>query len=227
MEEAKKKVKIRILKNGAYVVTGNVQLDEKIISPKGKEYIFIDGNKLPQSEEYELCRCGKSRNAPFCDGYHEKFGFNGTETASRAKFEDRADLIEGPELNLLDDHRCALARFCHREEGSAWWLTRNSDNSEYKEEAIIAAIECPAGRIVAIDKAGHSIEPEYEPSISIIQDPEKRVSAGIFVKGNIPIESSDGDSYEIRNRVMLCRCGQSKNKPFCDSYHIQVKFIDK
>jgi CDGSH-type Zn-finger protein len=227
MEKAKKKIKIKILKDGPYVVSGNVPLLEKIITPKGKEYEFNDGDLLPQSEEYKLCRCGKSKNPPFCDNHHEKIEFDGTETASKTKFEERADLLEGPDLNLMDDHRCALARFCHREEGNAWWLTRNSDNPKHKEEAIIAAIECPAGRLVALDKTGKAIEPEYEPSICIIQDPEKAVSAGIFVKGNIPIESSDGYMYEIRNRVMLCRCGQSENKPFCDASHILIEFLDK
>lgn len=226
MENDIKRIKIKIVKDGPYIVTGNVPLVEKLISPKGKEYEFTDGVKLPQSEQYELCRCGKSKNPPFCDHCHES-GFDGTETASRDKYEDRAELIEGPDLNLMDDHRCALARFCHREEGNAWWLTRNSDNPKFKEEAIIAATECPAGRLVVLDKTGKAIEPEYEPSICIIQDPERGVSGGIFVKGNIPIESSDGHIYEVRNRVVLCRCGKSENKPFCDASHIPEKYIDK
>ncbi|NLX72812.1 MAG: CDGSH iron-sulfur domain-containing protein, partial [Bacteroidales bacterium] len=71
------------------------------------------------------------------------------------------------------------------------------------------------------------IEPEYEPSIDIIQDCQRSVSGGIFVKGGIPIESSDGSAYEVRNRVVLCRCGKSKNKPFCDATHILVDFVDK
>ncbi|MGV8905468.1 MAG: CDGSH iron-sulfur domain-containing protein [Acetobacterium sp.] len=219
--------KIQIIEDGPYVVSGNVKLSEKIITPKGKGYEYTDGRELPQSETYELCRCGKSKDAPFCDDSHIEAGFKGTETASKAKFEDRAELIEGPELNLMDDHRCALARFCHTEEGNAWNLTEGSDNPEYREAAIKGASECPAGRLVALDKTGKAFEPEYEPSIEILQDPERRVSAGIFVKGNIPIESADGETYETRNRVVLCRCGESKNKPFCDIGHIHIRFTDK
>lgn len=222
-----RKVKIKIQKNGPYIVSGNVKLDEQIIVPKGKGYEFVAGRTLPQSEQYELCRCGKSKNAPFCDKYHEKIGFDGTETASRARYEDRAELIEGPGLTIMDDHRCAMARFCHREDGHAWWLTKNSEDPKNKEEAITASVECPAGRLVALDEAGKAIEPEYEPTISILQDPEKGVSGGLFVKGNIPIEASDGHNYEIRNRVVLCRCGQSKNKPFCDISHIPSEFLDR
>ena len=221
-----KKCKIKILKNGPYIVMGNVPLSEKIIVSKGKMNVFKDGRKLPQAEEYALCRCGKSKNAPFCDGSHDKVGFDGTERASREKFEDRAELLEGPDLDLLDDNRCAFARFCHREDGKVWELTENSNNPKYREEAIIAASECPAGRLVAYDKTGKALEPEYEPSIEILQDPEKEASGPIFVKGNIPIESSEGYTYEIRNRVTLCRCGKSRNRPFCDATHISINYID-
>ncbi|KJS48986.1 MAG: iron-binding protein [Peptococcaceae bacterium BRH_c23] len=221
-----KKYKLRILANGPYIVTGNVPLSEKIIVSKGKINEFKDGRKLRQSEQYALCRCGESKDAPFCDGSHQKVGFNGVERASREKFNDRAELIEGPDLDLLDDNRCAFARFCHREDGNVWELTEDSDNPKHREDAIIAASECPAGRLVAYDKTGKAIEPKYEPSIEILQDPEKEASGPIFVKGNIPIESSDGHTYEIRNRVTLCRCGKSRNTPFCDATHISINYKD-
>lgn len=227
METKHKSMKIKILKDGPYIVTGNVPLFEKIIEPKGKEYEFKDGHEFPHAQVYALCRCGKSKNKPFCDGSHQEAGFNGTETASKTKYEDRAELIEGPNIDLLDDDRCAFARFCHRNEGNVWELTEKSNDPNLREQAIKAACDCPTGRLVALDKDGNSIEPQFEPSINIIQDPEKKVSSGIYVKGNIPIESSDGQTYEIRNRVMLCRCGKSRNKPFCDATHVPSEFSDK
>ncbi|MEA4888746.1 MAG: CDGSH iron-sulfur domain-containing protein [Clostridiaceae bacterium] len=130
-------------------------------------------------------------------------------------------------MDLLDDGRCAYARFCHRNAGNAWELTRNSDDETNKNEAMQAAYECPSGRLAAMDKAGKIYDPEYEPSVNIIQDPQKNVSGGIFVKGNIPIEAADGQIYEPRNRVVLCRCGRSANKPFCDATHIPISFNDK
>lgn len=222
-----KDAKIKIITNGPYVVTGNVPLSEKIIMPKGKEYELIDGQKFPQYEEYSLCRCGKSKTPPFCDGSHLKSNFAGTETASRAKYEDRAELFEGPGLDLLDDNRCAFGRFCHSDKGKVWELIENTDKEGYREKAIKASSECPAGRLTAVDKTGKEIEPEYEPSIEILQDPEQGASAGLFVKGRIPIESADGHLYEIRNRVSLCRCGKSRNKPFCDATHVSIQFLDK
>ena len=219
--------KIKILRDGPYIVSGNIPLSEKIIIQKNEVNEYKEGRDLPQSDEYALCRCGQSKTAPFCDGSHIKTGFIGTETASKDNYEDRAELLKGPGIDLLDDNRCAFARFCHKEDGRVWELTLSSDDPKCKEEAIEAACDCPAGRLVALDKTGKVIEPDYEPSIEIIQDPEKESSAGIFVKGNIPIESSDGQTYEIRNRVALCRCGKSENKPFCDARHVKIKFSDK
>lgn len=219
--------KIKILRDGPYIVSGNIPLSEKIIIQKNEVNEYKEGRDLPQSEEYALCRCGQSKTAPFCDGSHIKTGFIGTETASKDNYEDRAELLKGPGIDLLDDNRCAFARFCHKEDGRVWELTLSSDDPKYKEEAIEAACDCPAGRLVALDKTGKVIEPDYDSSIQITQDPEKESSAGIFVKGNIPIESSDGQTYEIRNRVALCRCGKSENKPFCDARHVKIKFSDK
>lgn len=225
-EEDKQECKIKIVKNGPYIVTGNVPLSEKVITSKGKGYEYKEGRLFPQAEDYALCRCGKTKNPPFCDGSHELAGFDGTETASRATYLERASVQVGPDLDLLDDERCAFARFCHREDGNVWDLTEKSDNPNYREEAIQAASDCPAGRLVAMDKEGNLIEPEYEPSIEILQDPERRVSGPIFVKGNIPIESSKGFTYEVRNRVTLCRCGKSSIRPYCDATHVSIGYSD-
>ena len=94
-------------------------------------------------------------------------------------------------------------------------------------EAVKSASECPAGRLTAIAEDGSCIEPELEPAIEITQDPEMGVSGGIYVKGGIPLISGDGHLYETRNRIVLCRCGRSKDKPFCDGAHIEAKFNDK
>jgi Uncharacterized conserved protein len=219
--------KIKIVKCGPYIVSGGVPLSEKIIVPKGHHYEFQQGREFPLQEEYALCRCGRSNNAPFCDGSHEKAGFVGAETASRAAYCDRATVQHGPDLDLLDDNRCAYARFCHREEGNVWALTSKSDDPELKREAIQAASDCPSGRLVALDEEGNPIEHEFEPSIELLQDPQEGASGPLFVKGKIPIESADGTTYELRNRVTLCRCGRSTRIPFCDATHVSVKFSDK
>jgi CDGSH-type Zn-finger protein len=221
-------MKIKIIKAGPYVVSGNVPLREQIITPEGKGYRLAEGRQLPQAETYALCRCGQSKNAPFCDGSHSCTGFVGEETASREKFSERAKLLQGHSVDLLDDGRCAFVRFCYTDKGDAWSLVESSDTEENRSLAVKASGECLAGRLVTVSKSGCELEPELPPEISILQDPEKGVSAGIFVSGGIPIESDDGHTYEIRNRITLCRCGSSQNKPFCDGVHAKGDgFIDR
>lgn len=223
---------IKILKDGPYVVSGNIDLSEKIIKPdtdesKNSRYVWEDAGSIEHSETYTLCRCGESENQPFCDGSHKGIPFNGTETAARNLYRDRAELIEGKSIDLLDDGRCAGARFCYRAKGDAWSLAVSGDNSgETVSEAIKSASECPAGRLTAVTKDGSCIEPELGPAVEIIHDQEHDASGGIYVKGGIPIVSADGFEYETRNRVVLCKCGRSKDKPFCDGAHINVKIKD-
>jgi hypothetical protein len=79
---------------------------------------------------------------------------------------------------------------------------------------------CPAGRLVVWDRAtGEAIEPKFEPSIGLIEDTANKVSGPIWVRGGVPVVSVDGETYEVRNRITLCRCGRSANKPFCDGSH--------
>jgi CDGSH-type Zn-finger protein/uncharacterized Fe-S cluster protein YjdI len=46
----------------------------------------------------------------------------------------------------------------------------------------------------------------------------------LAVKGEVEVISADGDSSCKGNKLFLCRCGASKNKPFCDGSHAQVGF---
>ena len=44
----KKQPHIRIMKDGPYIVSGSVPISEKIIIPRGKGYVYEDGEPLPQ-----------------------------------------------------------------------------------------------------------------------------------------------------------------------------------
>lgn len=168
--------KIKIVKDGPYIVQGDIPIFEKIIAVKDGNCYWKDGRELPQAETYSLCRCGKSNNAPFCDGSHKRF--DGMELADTDPYDKRAKLIEGPTIDLKDDRRCAKAGFCHRRDGSTWELLEKSDDPEMRNEFIRAACECPTGRTVAIDKDGTIHEDKLDPSIYIVQDPSNNVSGG-------------------------------------------------
>jgi len=227
MTGPKKDQRIKVTKDGPYIVTGGVPLEQEniIIGGDGEPSCWEKGPSFPHGEEYSLCRCGASKNKPFCDGSHFLEAFDGTETAGSAPYLEKAEKECGPGLDLtMNRDLCAAARFCHRGE-KAWGYTERSDDPKARKEAVEEACACPSGSLVAWDKeTGQAIEPDLEPSISLIENPQAGTSGPIWVKGRIPIESADGHKYELRNRVTLCRCGKSENKPFCDGTHVSIKF---
>ncbi len=229
MAKNKGNCKIVIEKNGPYLVSGSLPLAAEIIvcDSESIPVKWDKGKRYPLRENYSLCRCGKSGNAPYCDGTHAKTGFDGTETASRKKYWQQAKKIAGPTLVLTDvPNLCALARFCEKASG-VWQLTVDSGDPKARKLAIEEACNCPSGRLVEWDrKTEKPIEKKLKPSISLVEDPEEKASGPIWVKGGVPIVSSDGKTYEIRNRVTLCRCGRSRNKPFCNGTHLDIEFTD-
>jgi CDGSH-type Zn-finger protein len=222
MMTKKERSKIKICEDGPYVVSAGIPLADQIMVPDeaGLSVAWRQGKDYPTQGEYELCRCGHSKNKPFCDGTHNEILFDGTESAKRTSFSSQAEPITvGPEMDLIDvPALCALARFCDRA-GGVWDNTRQSDAPEARKIALQEVADCPAGRLVLRDKQGNHLEPRLEPSIGLVIDPVRNVLGPLWVRGGIPIESADGHVYEIRNRVTLCRCGKSTNKPFCDGKH--------
>jgi CDGSH-type Zn-finger protein len=215
--------KVKITKDGPYLVTGGVPLSEQSIcvDNDGQSHGWKEGKKYPTQATYALCRCGQSSNPPFCDGTHTKIQFDGMEQAVDTPYVEQATEIEGPGLRLTDARKfCAAARFCDRA-GGIWKLTVQSSNPDARQKAIEEARDCPSGRLVTWDQDGKAIEPDFEPSIGLVEDTQAGKMGPIWVRGGIPIESADGKTYEIRNRVTLCRCGKSSNKPFCDGSHLE------
>lgn len=221
--------KVSICKDGPYNVSGNLPMAKEIIviGKEGEPEFWKKGEKYPDKEHYDLCRCGKSKSKPYCDRTHIRTAFDGTETASRKRYAEQAEMISGPELDLADSEElCATARFCHIARGT-WDLVEKPRDRKDTELAVQSACNCPSGRLVVSDKkTGKAIEPAYEPSLSLVEDPQKKVSGPIWLKGEVPVVSADGTEYEARNRVTLCRCGMSLNKPFCDGSHIKARFND-
>ena len=214
--------RITVSKNGPYLVSGGIPVLKQTIlaDSEGTALEWRKDVEYQRQEKCGLCRCGKSTNKPFCDGTHLKISFDGTETAGDEDYIDKAKDIHGPALTLIDiEELCASARFCHRA-GGIWNLISESDNPQSKRIIIEEACDCPSGRLVVRDKKnGEIVEAKFEKSIVAIEDPTEGVSGPLWARGCIPIESADGKTYRIRNRVTLCRCGKSQNKPFCDSSH--------
>jgi CDGSH-type Zn-finger protein len=213
---------IKINKNGPYLVSGRIPLLIMKIECDNQKTPgkWVIGKHFSTAENYSLCRCGQSSNKPFCDGTHVKANFDGTETSTNDLYENMAKVIDSPDLKLNDaEILCASARFCHRG-GDIWEVIHRSDDPEARKNVIANSCDCPSGRLVILDKkTGMTIEPFLEKSTGVIEDPSVGVGGPLWIRGGIPIYSVDGELYEVRNRVTLCRCGKSTNKPFCDSSH--------
>jgi CDGSH-type Zn-finger protein len=216
-----------VSKDGPYLVHGDVPLVRLTIGTdaEGGSAQWIAGATLPTEEEYALCRCGRSKNKPFCDGLHQKVGFNGTETASREPYQAQAKILDGPTMQLADaEGLCAGARFCDPH-GQVWNQVEMTDDPQVRATFIRQVGDCPSGRLVARDKrTGQALEPELPVSIGVVDDPAEQCAGPLWLRGGIPVVAADGTAYEVRNRVTLCRCGQSENKPFCDGTHVAINF---
>jgi CDGSH-type Zn-finger protein len=154
--------KIKVSKNGPYIISGEIPIRRQVIiaDSDGTATEWQSSTKYPRQKTCSLCRCGKSKNKPFCDGTHAKTGFEGTETAGDEAYLNQPKEIYGPMLKLEDvEDLCASARFCHRA-GGIWKLVPKSDDPENKQTAIEETCDCPSGRLVISDKkTGITIEP--------------------------------------------------------------------
>ena len=222
--------KVQIMKNGPYIVSGNVPLSKEVIGTNedGESVKWEQKAEIPSTEQYALCRCGHSTNKPFCDGSHTKAGFDGTETASRRPYIEQANVIQGPTMSLMDvKSLCAFARFCDPN-GRVWNLVSETAKPSASKHLVSQTCDCPSGRLVVLDNETEKpIEPKYEPSIGLVEDPAKQCSGPVWLRGGVQIIGADGFEYEVRNRVTLCRCGASQNKPFCNGAHASIGFSDK
>lgn len=126
---------VRLIENGPLYVTGNIR-----ITDAGGELVLRD-------TRVALCRCGRTRNRPFCDNSH------------RSGFRDPGGLGRGG------------VRF---------------DESAEEEEVVE----------IKLAKNGP-----------------------LLFSGAFSVLDAHGDEERRANKSALCRCGASKNKPFCDGSH--------
>ena len=220
--------KIVVAKDGPYLVQGNPNLvRKKQISSEHGEPMTWQTNQAIESGDrplVALCRCGASANKPFCDGAHAAIEFDGTETAATDTFEERKIVHEGSTgIVIKRDHSiCAESGFCGHRLANIEKLAQQTDDSIVRSQVMAMVERCPSGSYTyALDEDSTDIEPDLPKQVAITTEmtSEGPIAGPLWVSGGISIERSDGRSVETRNRVTLCRCGRSKNKPLCDGAH--------
>lgn len=218
-------IRIEIEPNGPYVVYGDVPLRE--MSPvhtfNGEPIAWHTLREVsPAPGRLELCRCGRSSTKPFCDNSHEGSNFDGTETADRASYEEQASVQRVGEHAIADAGAfCVSAGFCGTRTTDVWKLLGQSADPQKYELMRDMVWRCPSGRLVVEDGAGQHLEPALPQEIAVLP------GGPLWIRGGIPVVSADGTQWEIRNRVTLCRCGGSRNKPFCDGSHESMHFDER
>ena len=226
-----KDIYIEIKENGPYVLHGPCKLALQYIVPneQGISVAYKEGTAFKTAEATKLCRCGLSKSKPYCDGSHKMAAQEEVDLTETATFDPSlktAEVIDGPVVSLSDDEKlCAFARFC--DNGKRIWNQVEGRSQHDVELSVSMAHLCPAGRLIVWDNKDNTpIETKQESDIGLIEDIANECAGPLALNGGIPIQSSNGKFYEVRNRQALCRCGQSSNKPFCDGTHASMKFQD-
>lgn len=89
------------------------------------------------------------------------------------------------------------------------------------DDAKAVVERCPSGALSYEVKDGSGIEEaDSENSLIIIYN------GPYYLRGDLDIEGATDDTPGLKYRAALCRCGLSKNKPFCDNSHEAGKFQD-
>ena len=146
-------------------------------------------------EKVALCRCGASSNKPFCDGSHASIEWDGSENALAGTYGERAKSYGGDGIEVFDDRPTCVHAGFCGNQVTNVW------------------------KMAAKTGDGQTIEPDFPVEVAVIPD------GPLWVSGGIEVTQSDGTKLETRNRVTLCRCGQSASKPLCDGSHQAAGFI--
>ncbi|MBM3357454.1 MAG: hypothetical protein FJY54_06975 [Betaproteobacteria bacterium] len=197
---------IEVRKNGPYLVRGPCRLRDAL------------GNDLPTGGSYALCRCGNSSKKPFCDGTHKKTGFDGARLAVGSGV---VDAFRGRRITIHDNRAvCSHSGVCTDNLSAVFRLGKEPwiDPDAADAEAVAALVRrCPSGAL------RYSIEKQSPPEAS--GDPSITVSKNgpYYVTGHVGVTNT-GEQPPVAGRYALCRCGASKNKPYCDGTHWAVGF---
>ena len=223
--------KVVVRTNGPYRVYGNVPLVAKtqVVSEYGEPLAWkkdkvIDTTSHQKEGRYSLCRCGQSCEKPFCDGTHKAIGFDGTETADLRPTAERQEILPGHGVLAVkqDQTLCCDSGFCGNRSTHVSDLVKVAGEAGVPAQIIVMIEHCPSGSLTyALESGGRDIEPDLPRQIAVTTEitSQGAVEGPLWVTGSVPVERADGQPCETRNRVTLCCCGKSKNKPFCDGAH--------
>jgi len=222
--------RIAVLPNGPYVVYGRVPLrrKQKIVSETNDSVTWQTSAPMETEDTYALCRCGRSGSKPFCDGTHAVVGFDGHESATTLTYAGQQHVHDGIGISAQRvGELCIHAAFCIGRTRPIADMLADTGDSDVRSEVMSRIDHCPSGSYsYALERGGETIEVDLPEAIAVLEEENDQASA-LWVTGRVPVHRADGEPFETRNRMTLCRCGQSGNKPLCDGTHRKIGFRDE
>ena len=203
------KPNITLMSDGPYVV-------------KNLKHFINQKGQIETKERMALCRCGSSANKPFCDGTHSKNGFSSAKLDGRV--EDKRENYKGKKITIHDNRGiCAHAGYCTDNLASVFRFKEEQGihpDSASADEIIATIKKCPSGALnYSIDNNEH-IDRDDELAIFVAPN------GPYVVSGECDLLDTKWGKGALNKQFTLCRCGGSKNKPFCDGTHWSIKFSD-
>ncbi|MGC9331320.1 MAG: thiamine pyrophosphate-binding protein [Bacteroidales bacterium] len=187
-----------------------------------KKFTNSRGETIDIKSTMALCRCGASKNKPFCDGTHASISF--TDEKNENRVPDKKETYKGSRITIHDNRGiCSHAGFCtdnlpgvFRMGTEPWIDPEGADIEEIKR--IIKM--CPSGAL--------SYSENKQETNVFFSDEEIHISKNgpYYVRGGIEIENTDLGDDASTEHYTLCRCGHSGNKPRCDGAHWYAAFKD-
>lgn len=107
------------------------------------------------------------------------------------------------------------------------WVNADGASTDKIKETVG---NCPSGALSSFENTADTAESAaeaYSQSKEIFEDVEIKLleNGPLLVKGKVIIKDKDGNEIERKEKVSLCRCGGSKNKPYCDGSHKTNGFL--
>ncbi|MBE3013491.1 CDGSH iron-sulfur domain-containing protein [Microbispora sp. NEAU-D428] len=222
--------RIVVLRDGPYVVYGGIPLrrKRKIVSSENNALTWKTGEPLETEDTYALCRCGHSGSKPFCDGTHAVIGFDGTESPIMRPYEELQHVHDGVGISAQRvGELCVHAAFCLGRAKPIAAMLADTGDSDVRSDIMGRIDHCPSGSYsYALERGGETIEPDLPQAVSVLEE-EDGLASALWVTGKVPVLRADGRPLEVRNRMTLCRCGRSGNKPLCDGTHREIGFHEE
>jgi CDGSH-type Zn-finger protein len=197
-------------------------LDGPLIVTNVESFINSKGEHIKARPKMALCRCGQSSNKPFCDGTHSAVGFTSAKSPDRTPdgvFDYPGDAITVHYNRLL----CAASERCWRNLPEAFryghkpWIVPDGADTHRVVEAVR---RCPSGALRYTFRDHLGPRHTHKPSIHIIEN-------GPYEVRGVHLKTDEWNEGASQTRYTLCRCGESKNKPFCDGSHWKAEFKDE